>query len=55
MRAISRLAEEHVRAQRNLEAILPMAMEDAATRANAGDATGEIDDDWLTRWMRRER
>ena len=52
MRAIGRVAEEHVRAQRNLEATLPMAVKDAATRANAGDATGEIDDDWLTRWMR---
>ena len=51
-RAIERLGASSVRSQRNLEKTLGKVGEAVVAVAEAGDATGEIDGDWLDEWCR---
>ena len=52
LRAVSRLADEAVHTQRNLEQTIIKAVDETPRLCVSGDASGDIDDDWLSLWVR---
>ena len=52
LRALERMGENAVHAQRNLEQTMTMACERVATLAEEGDAAEDISEDWLDHWCR---
>ena len=52
LRAITRLGEEAVRTQLNVERTLSIGFDEASSLIGQEDAEGEVSDDWIDRWIR---